>query len=267
MNDIFDDNETMITLLIFILGLCFGSFVNAWVWRTKSGHSIVTGRSMCPHCKHQLAWYDNLPLVSYLVLQAKCRYCHKAISAQYPLVELGTGLLFAALYWHFVPNNGVGWLVLASWCLVSVFMMAAFVYDLHYMQLPDRFMLPAITMALVLMGVNIYLLGWSAVVPQIIATTIFGGLYFGLWFLSGGKFLGDGDIRLAIAMGLLLLVPQLLVAVFTAYLVGALVGVGLIATKAKKRTDPIAFGPFLIIGLYVGLLFGTQISNWYLSLF
>lgn len=222
---------------------------------------------MCPHCKHQLAWHDNLPLLSYLLLQGKCRYCNKPISIQYPLVELSTALLFIALYLHFLPASMLGWVELAGWCIVSVLLIAAFVYDLRYMMLPDQFMLPAIAIAALILGLNAYTYGLSSVVPQLIATAVFGGAYFALWFLSGGKFLGDGDIRLAVVMGLLLSVPQLLVAVFVAYLVGALLGVGLIVTKQKKRTDPVAFGPFLILGLYAGLFFGTQVSNWYLGLF
>jgi leader peptidase (prepilin peptidase)/N-methyltransferase len=161
----------------------------------------------------------------------------------------------------------LGWVELAGWCIVTVLLIAAFVYDLRYMMLPDQFMLPAIAIAALILGLNAYTYGLSSVVPQLIATAVFGGAYFALWFLSGGKFLGDGDIRLAVVMGLLLSVPQLLVAVFVAYLVGALLGVGLIVTKQKKRTDPVAFGPFLILGLYAGLFFGTQVSNWYLGLF
>ncbi len=252
---------------LFLLGLCLGSFVNAWVWRTKVGRSIATGRSMCPHCKHQLAWYENLPIISYIILRGKCRNCSKPISIQYPLVELSTALLYVALYLHFLPAGKFDWAVMLGWCIVSVLLIAAFVYDLRYMMLPDQFMLPAIVVATLMLGLNAYTYGLSSVVPQLVATAVFGGAYFALWFLSGGKYLGDGDIRLAVVMGLLLTVPQLLVAVFVAYLVGALLGVGLIATKQKKRTDPVAFGPFLILGLYVGLFFGTQVSNWYLSLF
>ncbi len=257
----------IILSLFLLLGLCLGSFVNAWVWRTKTGRSIATERSMCPHCKHQLKWYENMPLISYIMLKGKCSNCNKPISIQYPLVELSTGLLFVALYWHFGPIYRVEWLELAGWCLATVFLVAAFVYDYHYMQLPDRFMLPVIGIGIALVAIQVFTYGWGTVVPQLLATAVFGGLYFALWFFSGGRFLGDGDIRLAVAMGLLLTVPQLLVAIFISYLLGATVGVVLIASKKKKRTDPVPFGPFLIIGLYLGLFYGLQISNWYLGLF
>ncbi|MBA3679127.1 prepilin peptidase [Candidatus Saccharibacteria bacterium] len=254
-------------LLLFLLGLSFGSFVNAWVWRLKTGRSISTGRSMCPSCKHQLAWYDNIPVISFVFLQAKCRYCKKPISWQYPLVELATTLLFVGIYLHFSPISIQTWTVLALWCLASVFLVAAFVYDYKWMLLPDRFMLPVIAIGIVLVTMSGVQNGWQSVVPQLIAATVFTSIYLAMWFFSGGRFLGDGDIRLALAMGLLLAVPQLLVAVFVAYVVGAGVGVYLVAQKGRKRTDQLAFGPFLIIGLYFGLFWGEQIAHWYLRYF
>lgn len=266
---IFADNVIMIIdlVLFFLLGLTFGSFVNAWVWRVRTGKSIAKGRSVCPSCKHQLAWYDNIPLVSFVILRAKCRYCKKPISWQYPLVELATGLLFAALYLHFLPKGLYLWLQLALWCVASVFLVAGFVYDYLHMELPDRFMLPVIAIGLMLIGLAGLHNGWLSIVPQLIATGVFTAAYFALWFFSKGTFLGDGDIRLAAAMGLLLLVPQLLVAVFVAYAVGAIVGVFLIAVKGKKRTSAVAMGPFLIFGLYFGLFWGVQIASWYLKFF
>lgn len=254
-------------ILFFLLGLSFGSFVNAWVWRVKTGKSVADGRSICPKCKHQLAATDNIPLVSFVLLRAKCRYCKKSISWQYPLVELATGLLFGALYLYFRPSDFYNWVNLSLWCVASIFLIAAFVYDLKHMELPDRFMLPVIGIGLLLIWLGAIHTGWHSVIPQLIATGVFTGAYFGLWLFSSGKFLGDGDIRLAAAMGLMLLVPQLLVGVFAAYVVGATVGVGLIALKGKKRTGQVPMGPFLIFGLYFGLFWGVQIANWYLAFF
>ena len=252
-------------ILFALLGLSLGSFINAWVWRVKTGKSIVKGRSMCPHCKHQLEWYDNIPLLSFMLLKAKCRYCKKPISWQYPIVELSTALLFAALYLHFSPITGYSWLELGLWCLASVFLVSAFVYDLKWMLLPDRFTLPAVAIGLVLVVLAGASSGWAAVVPQLIAAVVFGAMYFGLWYFSGGRLLGDGDIRLAVAMGLLLLVPQLFVAVLVAYVTGALVGVYLMTQKGKTRTTAVPMGPLLIFGLYFGLFFGSEIARWYMT--
>lgn len=254
-------------LLLLLLGLSIGSFVNAWVWRLRHNQSVVSGRSKCPHCNHKLAVKDLIPLISFVALKGKCRYCKKPISWQYPIVELGTGLLFALIAWHFQPLNQANVISIVLWCIVTVFLVAAFVYDLKYMQLPDRFMLPAICIALILLLINALNNGLSQVLTQIIATAVFAGFYLLLWLLSKGRFLGGGDVRLAVAMGLLLAVPQLLIAVFVAYLAGATVGIVLIASKNKKRTSKIALAPFLIGGLYFGLFFGNQIAVWYLSFF
>lgn len=253
-------------LLFFVLGLAMGSFVNAWVWRTKEGKSVAKGRSMCPHCKHQLSVLDNIPVVSYLLLRGKCRYCNKTISIQYPLVEIITSLLFVAVYLYFSPSNLYMWLQVVAWCVATVLLVAAFVYDLRWMILPDKFTLPVIAIAIMLLALQAWQFGVASIYAQLIATLIFTSIYLAIWIFSKGKLLGGGDIRLALLMGLLLTVPQLLVAVFVAYVVGALVGVTLIAIRLKKRTDAVPLAPFLIFGLYFGLFFGNQISSWYLSM-
>ncbi len=254
-------------LVVFILGLIVGSFINAWVWRVRHNKSIVIGRSQCPKCNHRLAAKDLVPLVSFAWLKGKCRYCKQKISWQYPIVELANGLLFVAIVYYFQPNSLISTITTILWCLATVFLISAFVYDLKYMQLPDRFMLPAIGIGVILLFVNAITYGLSTVVAQIIATAVFAGFYLALWLFSKGRLLGGGDIRIAVVMGLMLTVPQLLVALFVAYLVGAIAGVVLIATKNKKRTSKVALAPFLIGGLYFGLFFGSQIATWYLSFF
>lgn len=257
----------MYYVAIFVLGLLVGSFINAWVWRVKNHKSIVKGRSSCPNCSHKLNNIDLIPVLSYILLKGKCRHCKQKISIQYPLVEIATASIYMLLLWHFGFNSIQNVVNLIIWCIVSIFVIAAFLYDLDYMQLPDRFMMPAIILAAGLLVYNSTVVGLQTVWPQLLATAIFAGIYFGLWLSSKGKFLGGGDIRVAVAMGLLLTVPQLLVAIFVAYLAGAMVGLVLIATKNKKRTDKVALAPFLIGGLYFGLFFGTQLSNWYLNFF
>ncbi len=252
-------------ILLFLLGLTFGSFVNAWVWRVKAGKSVATGRSMCPNCKKQLDWYDNIPLVSYILLRGKCRNCKKPISIQYPLVELLSGSLFIGLYLHFNPTQNNTWLEFALWCAATVFLLAAFIYDLKNMLLPDRFTLPVIGIGAILVILNSVENGPASIEPQLIATSIFVAIYFSMWFFSRGRFLGDGDIRMAAVMGLLLAVPQLIVGVFTAYIAGALVGIYLISKKGKKRDSAVPMGPFLIFGIFFGLFLGSQIANWYMG--
>ena len=254
-------------ILMLLLGLSFGSFVNAWVWRVKTGKSVASGRSICPNCKKQIAWYDNVPVLSFIILSGKCRNCKKPISLQYPLVELAGGLLFTLLYLHFIPTKNNTWLELGLWCAATVFLLAAFIYDLKYMVLPDRFTLPAVAIGAMLVTINSVENGTKSIEPQLVATTVFVLIYFGLWFFSKGKYLGDGDIRLAAVMGLLLTLSQLIVGVFVAYILGALIGIYLISKRNKKINSAIPMGPFLIFGIYFGLLFGSQVASWYTGIF
>jgi len=255
------------SVLSFVLGLIVGSFANVLVLRTQKGESIVSPGSHCPNCHEPLKWQDNIPVFSYLLLKGKCRYCHKLISWQYPVVEAAVAMLFVSLYAYFTPGDVFGWLVLILWWIATVLLVAAFVYDLRWYELPDQFTLPVIGIAVLLLIFAASQNGLQSIVPQLIATVIYTGIYFALYILSKEKFLGGGDIRLAVLMGLLLSVSQLLVGVFVAYLSGALAGLLFIALGRKNRTDRIPFAPFLIFGLYFGLFFGSQISAWYLSFF
>lgn len=255
----------IISVLLFVFGLIFGSFINAWVWRTRNDISVAKGRSMCPHCKHELAWYDLIPLVSYITLRGKCRYCHKAICPQYPLVELNTGVLFAVLYLVLTPSSAYELIQFAILLIASVLLVAAFVYDAKFMELPEKYMLPAVALGVVSLGLKAYQNGWNSLTGQLIGLAVVVLLYTALWFFSKGKWLGAGDIRIAAIMGLFLVPSQLIVGLFTAYLVGAVYGVYILRKSKSKKGIRVPFGPFLIIGFYVGLLWGQQIANWYLS--
>lgn len=251
---------------IILLGFVLGSFINAWVWRTRHNKTITKGRSACPHCKHQLAWYDLVPVLSYLGLKGKCRYCHKHISLQYPIVELTTGLLFGLLFFVLQPAGTYAWVQFVILLSTTVLLMASFVYDWLYMQLPEKYMLPAIALGIISLGLKAYHSGWDSLAPQLIGLALVVLFYTALWFFSKGKWLGAGDIRIAAIMGLFLEPKQLVVALFATYIVGSIYGVYVISKSKQKRGIKIPFGPFMIIGLYVGLLFGKTIANWYLSL-
>ena len=252
-------------LLFVILGLIFGSFINAWVWRTRNDKSIAKGRSACPKCHHKLAWYDLVPVLSYAMLKGKCRYCKTRISLQYPLVEVGTAVLFGLLYWVLRPADAYAWAQFIIILAISVLLVAAFVYDALYMVLPEKYMLPAIALGVVSLGLKAYHIGWDAMIPQLIGLAVVVLFYTGLWFFSRGKWLGAGDIRIAAVMGLLLEPKQLLVGLFFTYIIGAAYGLYVVRKSKKKRGVKVPFGPFMIIGLYIGLLFGNTIANWYLS--
>jgi len=248
-------------------GLLIGSFLNAWIWRIRHNLKISRGRSICPKCKTQLRWYELIPVISFIGLRGKCRTCHKKISPQYPLVELVTALSWVTIYLFIYPTSVYSIALAGVWLIITTLMIASCVYDAKWMELPDQFTLPAIVVALIWLLVRWIGYGESSqAITQLISAGLFGGFFYLLWLGSGGAWLGDGDIRLAILMGLLLNSSQLVIAIFASYALGALVGIVLIMLKIKSRKDAIAFGPFLIVGLYIGFIWGEWLINLYFKL-
>lgn len=158
--------EIIYALLLLFLGVILGSFINAWVWRVENNLSVAKGRSMCPYCKHTLAWYDLIPVLSYLILRGKCRYCKTKISSQYPTIELTTGLLFMTTYLLLAPAGIQQLIQMLLLLVVSVLLVAAYIYDAKHMELPEMFMLPAIALGVVYFGLNIFWQGYIAVIPR-----------------------------------------------------------------------------------------------------
>ncbi len=254
------------SVLFGLLGLCIGSFINVVVLRTHSGKSFVTGRSECPKCYKQLAWYELIPVISYVLQRGSCRGCGKRISAQYPLVELTTGALFASLYAFWGTNSTLAIFSLVAWLLVTGLLVASAVYDWRWMLLPDAFMLPAIGIAALYVLLFGTYFGQNALLERGLGAIVFAGFFAALWGGSKGKWLGDGDIRLAVVMGLMLSTPQLITAVFFSFNIAAVASVVLLATKRKTRKDVIPLGPFLIIGTFIGLFAGKVLIDAYLGL-
>src|SRR3989339_853687 len=175
-------------LFTFLLGVCIGSFLNCVVYRLESKKSLA-GRSFCPHCKHILSWKDLIPVLSFLFLKGKCRYCKEKISWQYPAVEVATGLIFF------------------------------FIYDLKHYLIPDKVLFPAIFITLIFRLIFI-----SGFLNYLLAVLIASGFFLAIFLVSGGKWMGFGDVKLAILMGLLLGFPNILVALFLAFFLGAIIG-------------------------------------------
>lgn len=246
----------MNAIFIFLLGLAVGSFLNVAIFRLKQGKSFFFGRSFCPQCQKQIAWYDNIPLLSFVLLGGRCRQCQKPIGWQYPLVELAAGLIFLFLYWHFGLTLKF-WIYLV---LTSV-LLIIFVYDLKYGQILDEVAVPAMIFSF-FAGLYLKLGFWN-----LILAAVLGAGFFGLQYLvSAGRWVGDGDIRLGALMGLMLGWKYLLVALFLAYLIGAGVSLVLLALKKKAMSSEIPFGPFLAAGTFIALIYGRQILAWYLNL-
>ena len=260
---------TMEIALLVLLGLCFGSFVNALVWRLHKKRDFVKERSECTHCHHVLAWNDLLPVVSWVLLRGKCRYCGKKIDDS-PVVELFTPAAFVVSYlaWPY-GFDAAGLTLFVLWLVAVVGLVALTVYDLKWYLLPDKIVFPLIGIGLIMGVIRFGFIG-SQTAPQVALTLILGilsiaGVYFALHALSSGRWVGFGDVKLSIFIGTILGWQGGLLALFLANLIGIIVVLPLLVVGKLHSKSKIPFGPFLIGSCFVAFLWGEQIINWYLK--
>jgi len=257
--------QFLIYFLIFIFGLIIGSFLNSVIYRLSTNTSFLLGKSYCPECKSNLKWHDLIPLISFLILAGKCRYCKKPISVQYILVELAT----AGLFLFIISQNinlllyGFSLFLFLKICfllIVSCFLIIIFAYDLKHYIIPDKVIFPLILITGVF---NLY-------TDYKILNTVYSGIGAAAFFLfivliSKGKWMGMGDVKLVFFMGLFLGFPKIIVALFLAFFIGAVIGVILIISGKKTLKSEVPFGPFLIMGTFLALFFEYEIIDFYLS--
>ncbi|MFH1401522.1 MAG: prepilin peptidase [Parcubacteria group bacterium] len=248
-------------LFIFVVGLVVGSFLNCAIYRLEKGENFLRGRSYCPNCRHQLSWQDLVPFFSFIFLRGKCRYCKKPISFQYPLVEISTAILFVFVAYFSFPN----FLVTSYLLLTTSLLIVIFVFDLKHYIIPDGAVFAAIIITLIY-NLQFSIFNGFSIFKFSILSAIGAALFFLLIFLiSRGKWLGFGDVKLAFFMGFFLGFPEILAALFLAFCIGAIMGVCLMVFGKKKFSSEIPFGPFLITGTFLALLFGEKFINWYLG--
>lgn len=267
----------MVIVVIFLLGVILGSFVNALVWRmheranskkkrADKRYSIWQGRSMCAHCGHELAAKDLVPVLSWLWLRGRCRYCKKPISAQYPIIELVTGFLlaFAYMVWPYGFDT-VGLTMFAFFVPIVVLFVALALYDIRWFLLPDRLVLTLTTLAVAQVLVAALLQrSLSDVWQPLTGAALIFAIFWGLYQVSGGKWIGGGDVKLAVALGLLAgTILQAFLVVFFASLLGTLASLPLILRGKKGLAQHIPFGPYLLAACYIVVLFGERIVSWY----
>lgn len=252
----------LIYFLIFIFGLIIGSFLNCLIWRLQTGETFFKSRSYCPHCQQKLAFLDLIPLLSFLILKGKCRYCSQKISWQYPLVEIFTGILFVLILNNFLfPINFQNSLTTIYLLLITSFLIIIFVWDLKHYIIPDKIVYPAIIITFFYNFLNTKYFIFNAFL-----TALFTAVFFLLIVLiSGGRWMGMGDVKLAFLIGLFLAFPNILVALFLAFFSGAIIGLGLVISGKKKLSSEVPLGPFLVAGTFIAIFFGNQITNWYLN--
>lgn len=247
-------------ILIFILGLMIGSFINCVIYRLHVNQSFLKGRSYCPYCKHQLEFLDLIPIFSFIFLKGKCRYCQAKISWQYPIVEFVTGLIFIIIYFVWSKSPVFGYLVLYRNLFFATFLIIIFIYDFKYQLVSDQIVIWSAIIAFLL---NLLLgISWlNLLIGAIIGSSFFLAQYF----VSKGKWIGLGDAYLGFLIGVMLGWQRVVLAVMLAYLIGSITAAILVLFKKEEWKSKIALGPFLAIGTFIVLLYGEKILKWYLA--
>jgi leader peptidase (prepilin peptidase) / N-methyltransferase len=257
--------EIFTGVFIFVFGLIIGSFLNVCILRIPGERSIVVGSSSCMDCGARLTVIDLVPLFSYLFLRGKCRHCGKKISPIYPVVESLTGVLFLLLYlWY-----GLDYRIIVFAALIAILIVISFI-DFRHMIIPDGLVIAVLIIGLIQLGITVF-------------TGVFGNwLDYVIGFFAGGvplflialfctyllkkEAFGGGDVKLMAAAGLVIGWKLTITSYLIGIILGAFVGVILLATGKKKRGDQIPFGPFLSIGIAASVFFGEALINWYLGL-
>lgn len=281
----------MIIVILAALGLILGSFVNAMVWRfheqaelrenaakkpktdkdalTLQQLSMVKGRSMCSNCHHELAVKDLVPLFSWLWLQGRCRYCHQKIQDS-PLIEVILPVLFVVSYltWPDALSE-VGLYQFVFWLIFLTGFMALAAYDLRWFLLPDRIVFPLIGLAILeLVGRFIfYDATWGTLGGAVLGVLVSSGLFYVLYVVSQGGWIGGGDVKLGIIIGILVgsAVPAMLM-LFIASTLGTLVALPQLISGKAGRASKLPFGPYLLLATFIVVLYGERIINGYLNL-
>lgn len=249
----------------FVFGLIAGSFLNVVIVRFDDWLSIVKKPSHCPNCKTRLAWRDLIPLLSFISLRGKCRYCAKPISWQYPLVELITASLFAAGYYLiFLLSDLTLWQQLISslgYILTISALVVIFFHDLYEMMIPD------VMNNVLIVGATLFSVGF-----YFSATSSFFGALLGflpialLVYPSKGRWMGEGDVKLSAGLGLLVGYPAVIVYLALAFILGGVFGAVGLLTKTVNLKTAVPFAPFLIIGALSALFLGGNLIGWYLGI-
>lgn len=259
---------------IFLFGLFIGSFINVVVMRTLRDEDFVHGRSHCDACGRTLAWYEMIPLLSYLLLRGKCRTCQQEIDIMHPIVELLTGSVFAwwwLIGFAFFRLTGTPLLQIiqpAFWLLVALLLLIIFIIDLKSYFIPDWTTLYLFWLVLIY---RLFLIGVGIYRPVDFAWSMFGAMllllgFLFLWWVTKKRGFGFGDVKLIFPLALLMGWPKMWVGVWLAFVIGALFGLGLMAVGKKRFGQAVPFGPFLVIGAFLSLLYGESLLSWYTAL-
>jgi len=247
-------------ILIFILGLAVGSFSNVCIYRIPRNESIIFPASHCTKCRSPIKPVDNIPLLSYILLKGKCRNCKSKISIQYPIVEFLTGFIYLIIYLIYCLSiQTLIYIILSSALIIITFI------DLKEQIIPDIISLPGIVIGLILSFFVPYI-SW---IDSALGIIVGGGIILIIGLTGSLIFkkeaMGGGDIKLAAMIGAFLGWRAIIISLFLGFFLGALAGIFLILSKIKKREDTVPFGPFIVLGSFITLLWGEKIISWYIG--
>lgn len=253
--------EILVHIYVIALGLILGSFLNCLIWRIYKEESLG-GRSYCPNCRHKISWYDNIPMLSFIFLRGRCRYCRQNISWQYPLVEFVTAVLFYLSFLNALLGDQFFLKLAFSWLFI-IGLILVFVYDARWQLVPMNIVWPLTGILFIL---NIFL--GKSWIDMVIVGGLTASFFFAQYLLTRKRGLGEGDIWLGLLIGIAFTsFIEVFLSLFLAYLSGALIGLGFIFFKGKNGKTKIALGPFLAFGAIITLIWGKAIIDWYGRLF
>lgn len=259
---------------VFILGLAVGSFVNVVVMRTLAGEDFIRGRSRCDYCRRPLSWYEMIPLLSFLVLRGRCRSCGHEIDIMHPLIELIVGILFVwwwligFAFFQLTANLSLQIVQPAFWLLAALLLLIISLVDTISYYIPN-WAIQGLWWLVISYRLFLTWQGWYQ--PTDFAWSMLGAgllllFFLALWLVTKGKGFGFGDVKLIFPLALVMGWPNMIIGVWLAFVVGAFVGILLLLRGKKTMKQPLPFGPFLVIGAFLSLLYGDTLLSWYLSL-
>ena len=249
-------------IIIFLLGVIIGSFLNVCIYRIPKGESIIFPSSHCTSCGTPLKWYDLIPIISFIIQRGKCRYCGEKISLQYPIVEFLNGILYLILYYNFGFN-----LDFIFYGIIFSILIVIFFIDLYYQIIPNGLniliLISSITYKLlqfILYNIQLDLIN------SLLGLIVSSGLFLLIIIISKGG-IGGGDMKLIGVLGFILGVKKIILTIFLSFVLGAIISILLLLFKIKGMKDPIPFGPFICIAFIITIFWGDNLLLWYSSMF
>jgi len=245
----------------FIFGICIGSFLNVCIFRVPEGKSIVHPPSSCPVCGKSIRFYDNIPLLSWLILRGRCRYCQTPIAFRYVLVELLGGLMAVCVYVKFGPSiEGIVYYAFIAALIVIIFI------DIDHQIIPDVISLPGIPLGFAASFFMPAITWMDSLIGLVAGGGILYAVAWGYALITGKEGMGGGDIKLLAMIGAFIGWKGVLVTIFMGSAIGTLAGLAAMLAEKKDMKMRIPFGPFLAIGAVVSIFFGKELILWYWNL-